>query len=257
MVTRLSGGLTPADGADPRTFPAIWNATATDIETAQSDITTLQSDVTTAQSDITTAQSDITTAQSDITTLQSDVTTAESDITTLQSDVTTAQSDITALEGRATTLESDVGALESPLACKVTFVSVDFNGSATYAKVSAFNTTALLNETGFTVSASGITIPSAGLYFVSFNVELSSLGARVAPIVALGVNNSVDTSLVAAHSYIRQTDGHNTSSVNASGLVRLSANDVLELFAKRGSTITDATNSTAGVGSFNLYRIGD
>lgn len=31
-VTRLSGGLTPADGADPRTFPAIWNATADDIE---------------------------------------------------------------------------------------------------------------------------------------------------------------------------------------------------------------------------------
>ena len=39
MVTRLTGGLTPADGGDPRTFPAIWNVTATDIETAQSDIT--------------------------------------------------------------------------------------------------------------------------------------------------------------------------------------------------------------------------
>lgn len=60
MVTRLTGGLTPADGADPRTFPAIWNATATEIETAQSDITTLESDVTTAQSDITTLQSDLT-----------------------------------------------------------------------------------------------------------------------------------------------------------------------------------------------------
>jgi len=67
MVTRLSGGLTPADGADPRTFPAIWNSTATEIETAQSDITTLQSDVTTAESDIATLQSDVTSAQSDIT----------------------------------------------------------------------------------------------------------------------------------------------------------------------------------------------
>ena len=27
-ITRLSGGLTPADGADPRTFPTIFNATA-------------------------------------------------------------------------------------------------------------------------------------------------------------------------------------------------------------------------------------
>lgn len=31
-VTRLSGGLTPADGSDPRTFPAIWNGTADTIE---------------------------------------------------------------------------------------------------------------------------------------------------------------------------------------------------------------------------------
>ena len=31
-ITRLSGGNTPADGSDPRTFPAIWNATAGQIE---------------------------------------------------------------------------------------------------------------------------------------------------------------------------------------------------------------------------------
>lgn len=31
-ITRLSGGNTPADGSDPRTFPAIWNATATTLE---------------------------------------------------------------------------------------------------------------------------------------------------------------------------------------------------------------------------------
>ena len=31
-VTRLSGGNTPADGSDPRTFPAIWNSTAQVLE---------------------------------------------------------------------------------------------------------------------------------------------------------------------------------------------------------------------------------
>ena len=31
-ITRLSGGTTPADGSDPRTFPAIWNATASALE---------------------------------------------------------------------------------------------------------------------------------------------------------------------------------------------------------------------------------
>jgi hypothetical protein len=41
-ITRLSGGLTPADGSDPRTFPAIFNAAADDIEQAEADITALQ-----------------------------------------------------------------------------------------------------------------------------------------------------------------------------------------------------------------------
>jgi len=36
-LTRLSGGNTPADGSDPRTFPAIWNASATAIEGALAD----------------------------------------------------------------------------------------------------------------------------------------------------------------------------------------------------------------------------
>ena len=31
-VTRLVGGVSPADPTDPRTFPAIWNATADQIE---------------------------------------------------------------------------------------------------------------------------------------------------------------------------------------------------------------------------------
>jgi energy-converting hydrogenase Eha subunit E len=34
-ITRLSGGLTPADGADPRTFPTIWNGTADDLEAGE------------------------------------------------------------------------------------------------------------------------------------------------------------------------------------------------------------------------------
>lgn len=44
-VTRLSGGLTPANGSDPRTFPAIWNATADDIEQAEIDIAAAEVDI--------------------------------------------------------------------------------------------------------------------------------------------------------------------------------------------------------------------
>ena len=48
-VTRLSGGLTPANGSDPRTFPAIWNATADDIEQAEADIAAAEANITSLQ----------------------------------------------------------------------------------------------------------------------------------------------------------------------------------------------------------------
>ena len=41
-ITKLSGGSTPADGSDPRTFPAIWNPTADVIDANESDIAALQ-----------------------------------------------------------------------------------------------------------------------------------------------------------------------------------------------------------------------
>jgi len=59
MVTRLSDGLTPGDGSDPRTFPSIWNATAGTIESQGSAITAAEADIDTLQSDVTAAESDI------------------------------------------------------------------------------------------------------------------------------------------------------------------------------------------------------
>jgi hypothetical protein len=44
-ITRLSGGLTPADGSDPRTFPTIFNATADEIESQGSAIVDLENGV--------------------------------------------------------------------------------------------------------------------------------------------------------------------------------------------------------------------
>ena len=44
-ITNLSGGTTPANGSDPRTFPAIWNATATLLEGVSTDLDTAETDI--------------------------------------------------------------------------------------------------------------------------------------------------------------------------------------------------------------------
>lgn len=69
-VTRLTGGLTPADGNDPRTFPQIWNATANDIEQAESDIASQGSAISTLESSVASQGSGITAVESDVDVLQ-------------------------------------------------------------------------------------------------------------------------------------------------------------------------------------------
>ena len=44
-IERLSGGLTPADGADPRTFPSIFNDAADEIEAVEGRVSTVEGDV--------------------------------------------------------------------------------------------------------------------------------------------------------------------------------------------------------------------
>jgi hypothetical protein len=48
----LTGGLTPGDGSDPRTFPEIFNAAADDIEQAQSDISSQGSAISVLESEV-------------------------------------------------------------------------------------------------------------------------------------------------------------------------------------------------------------
>jgi hypothetical protein len=57
-VTRLSGGLTPASGADPRTFPTIFNEAADEIE-AQADQIAAQATAIAAQGTAIAAKVDV------------------------------------------------------------------------------------------------------------------------------------------------------------------------------------------------------
>jgi len=245
MVTRLTGGLTPADGGDPRTFPAIWNSTATVIESNESGLTTAQSNIATLQTDVDAAELNITSLQSDVSTAQSDITSAQSDITTLQSDMTTAQSDITTLQGQ-------VGATEL---FKCGFLdNISMNGTTD--DVAVFDTAnEILNVGSFTFTTSAITVPTTGVYMVSWAIYMDSTVERANPGIGLRVNSADEDSIFTAHSYIRNTAGHGEVTSNASGLISLSANDTVGLRTLPLATVgTVRTNNTYG--SFSLYRVG-
>jgi hypothetical protein len=108
MVTRLVGGLTPGDGADPRTFPAIWNATADEIEAVESGLGSVESTVT-ALGGTVSVQALITEANSTA------IAGLDSTVSSQGAAIVSQGSAITVLEGSAVALGSAVFDLEADL----------------------------------------------------------------------------------------------------------------------------------------------
>lgn len=148
-----------------------------------------------------------------------------------------------------------VDAYDDSPALKTNINTATFSSSTSFVKISCFQLYPPLNRGGFTVTTSDITVPQSGLYLVSWNVRLSSTTLRTNTGVAVGVNNSWDLTIYAAHSYARAADGHNEVSSNASGLLALNSGDLLHLYGRQEGN-TASQSSTIGYGSFNVVRVG-
>jgi hypothetical protein len=121
-----------------------------------------------------------------------------------------------------------------------TFLTADatVNGSATYTTKNVFNTTPDINVGGFTVAASGVTVPEAGVYVVMANMMYNSTAVRANTGFRFLIN-STGQAEQALSSYIRSASGHNEASSSLSTMYNLSANDVIGLqFAQEGAAGT-------------------
>jgi hypothetical protein len=145
-IDRLSGGLTPADGSDPRTFPAIFNVAADEIERIDDDVTAVEQRVTTAEGDIVAVEGRVTTAEGDIGQLQTDV--GDNAVAIAQN-----VSDIGDLQG-------DLSAVESILSDGLAFVGTRyFTGDGDFEKDDPFDDG---NPAGIEVRAIRVKVQAAG-----------------------------------------------------------------------------------------------
>jgi hypothetical protein len=113
--------------------------------------------------------------------------------------------------------------------------SVNANASPTQQDVFS---TAEFNFGGYTVAASGVTVPYDGIYELYANCHFQSNALRPAPAISFGVNGSARSEL-SGSSYIRDISGHNDSSTNLRVIAELSASDEVNLmFSQFGNTGT-------------------
>lgn len=127
------------------------------------------------------------------------------------------------------------------------------NDSSTFTQRSVFSTgTPLINEGGFSVSSSSITIPSTGIYLISGNFHFSSSVSRSNVGVRFH-NQTTNTSLndITASNYIRNASSHNMSSSHLTTIYEFSANDQIGTYFRlegaSGSVTLVANSSTVEI----------
>lgn len=126
------------------------------------------------------------------------------------------------------------------------------NDSASFTVRNVFNTNPDINNSGFTVNSSTITVPSGGLYECMVNCYFTSSVARSNVGVSFEIDG-VTQDEVSASNYIRSGSGHNEASTHLCSLFTLSSGSTVKLaFAYLGSTGTvtlEGSNS-----SISLYQ---
>lgn len=118
--------------------------------------------------------------------------------------------------------------------CKTSLtVNSDLNSTETYTQRSVFNTNAAFNTGGFTVSSSGIEVPSNGTYVAMATIFVTNDRERADVGCAFGINGTRSLDALAATGYTRDRDGHEESSTTLTNSFQLTAGDELNLFFAR------------------------
>lgn len=140
------------------------------------------------------------------------------------------------------------------------FVNLSINDSLTFTQIGVFPTTEglSLNTGGYTSAVNGITVPSNGYYLLFFSIRQDSNVPRSSVQVSFTINGTVQSE-IASSGYIRNSNGHNESSVHLSTLYNLTAGDEIGLAFRRdpdgreGNTGTVTLVETSQV---SIYHIG-
>jgi hypothetical protein len=127
------------------------------------------------------------------------------------------------------------------------------NDSTTFTSKNVFSTSPTINIGGFTVAASGVTVPSTGFYLCMVNAKEFSTLQRVNAAVKFTINGTIQSD-IGASGYIRNLTNHSNSSVHIDTIFSLTAGDVVGLaFGLLGNT---GTVTLEGANScVCLYRI--
>lgn len=142
------------------------------------------------------------------------------------------------------------------LVCKTDLNDLADINLTPFTNISPFKNTVdlIYNDTGFTSSSSGITVPETGIYLCMVNFKIFSNDQRPAPGIKFTINGTQQRE-TGATGYIRNLSNHSGSSLHLDTIYNLTAGD--EIGLATGILGNSGTVALQGINSsVSIFRIG-
>jgi len=136
---------------------------------------------------------------------------------------------------------------------KTLCVNENINTSSGYTRISPWNTNPVINQGGFSVNSTYITVPVSGIYIINCNLFVfNNDNTREAPGFIFQINNS-NQNEESGSTYMRNSD-HDNASTCLNVVYNLSAGDQISL-ANRQFGDTSTCQLIGSSSSINIYTL--
>ena len=141
----------------------------------------------------------------------------------------------------------------TPRSFKSSLVDNSSVNTSAWTQQSVFDTTPTINNTGYTVTSSAITIPESGVYLCTFSCYFTSTVERANIGVGFGING-IRENEISGSNYIRALDGHNEATTSLTTIFELSIGDEINLFFI-GLALTGTVNLIGSASYITINKI--
>jgi len=132
--------------------------------------------------------------------------------------------------------------------------TVFLNGGQTLTQTNVFNAENFSSGSGWSISSSGVTIPSDGIYLCIAQIATTSTGQRAQPVISFGVNGSA-TGPESSHAYTRNSASINENNCALSATLNLTSGQTVNIFSRNEGTISTSRATIPAKSEVSIIKL--
>lgn len=150
--------------------------------------------------------------------------------------------------------QGPAGPASSPVMFNASISTGFLTGGQTLTQANIFNAENFSSGSGWSISSSGVTVPSDGIYLCLAHIASTSTGTRAQPVISFGVNGS-PTGPESSHAYTRNTSGINENNCALSATLNLTSGQTVNIFSRNEGNISTSRATIPAKSEVSIIKL--